>query len=521
LATLTDSLSRRDIAVSALKRAAQIEPTGDMIEIAVNALSMFQVRELSVAIPGGEGQVNIAINLPMARYAWFGGEQSRMEIRSFLGHDVIRAFSWQTPMFWDFVEWLPDGVRILARRRNGPLELWNLQSGAVEWSHAVTEVEYGSQGHFIGVIAADPSGGRIAHIEPGSKVEILDTSEGRQISVLETQSPPSSLAFHPREPWIAIGTGNGVEIFDWREKRRVFQRSKGQKCTGVTWSADGQVLAHSGWSYLLELWVPTGDQRAEAPGLGGYFTPPRFSDDGRWLAVCNEQGVLTLRSGQSGDSIIHNLSGYPIAFQTDGSRLYRRTGDSGVSAYELSESECYTELEVPFYADSSLPGLAISSNERWVAATSYSSGVYVWDLENPGFHVRAPMFGVSSAMFNDSGTQLLTCLDQGIQIWDFAETANGRELKGPRLLESRVGSSRVLTHTFASDRAVIVSSDQAVWKFSRGNFLNPVKLPSRFEQSAAISPHGRLLAESSYYAPLDLSDLEKNQTLQNLAPPRG
>jgi WD40 repeat protein len=131
------------------------------------------------------------------------------------------------------------------------------------------------------------------------------------------------------------------------------------------------------------------------------------------------------------------------------------------------------------------------------------------------------MFGVSSAMFNDSGTQLLTCLDQGIQIWDFAETANGRELKGPRLLESRVGSSRVLTHTFASDRAVIVSSDQAVWKFSRGDFLNPVKLPSRFEQSAAISPNGRWLAESSYYAPIYLYDLEKNQTLQNLAPQGG
>lgn len=137
-----------------------------------------------------------------------------------------------------------------------------------------------------------------------------------------------------------------------------------------------------------------------------------------------------------------------------------------------------------------------------MAATSYSSGVYVWDLENPGPPVRTPTFGVSSAMFNESGTQLLTCLDQGIQIWDFVETANGPELKEPRLLECAVGSSRRLTHTFASDRAVIISSSQAVWKFSTSDFSNPEKLPSRFEQSAAISPNGRWLAIRSLPQPL-------------------
>ena len=521
LATLSSAVAQRDSAVSALARAAEMESTADMVEIAVTALSMFQVRDLGVVIPRIDDQVNVAINPQITRYVWYGRKGSALEVRSYPENALLREFAGSDSGLVDYLDWYSEGDGVLVRRRSGPLEFWRFSTRQVEWSHLVREVKDGAQDYFVGLVEAKSGAGFVAH-KSGSSVEIIDVSNGARVARLEPESRPMSLAFHPTASWIAIGTESGIEVVSWPDKRNRFRRKSGKKCTGLAWSPDGQVIAHAGPEYKLELWDVVGEPLAVSRALGGlYSMTPCWSSAGRWLAGSDEQGVMTLWNGRLGRAVLERLNGFPLGFSEDGSRLYRRTGDSGVSAYELSESSCYHELEVPFYADSSLPGLAISPDERWVAATSYAAGVHIWDLEKGGPPVKTYAMQTSSAMFNETGTQLLTCSEQGVNVWEFAETQSGPELKGPVLFEGQTGSSRYLTHTFGSERAVVVSTLPAVWSFPLSDFSKPTQLTSRDQQSAAINPDGRWLVESSYYEPVFRRDLRTNEVVDDVSPRGG
>jgi WD40 repeat protein len=522
LATLSDTLARRDLATAALSRAAEIEPTAEMLQTAVTALSMFQVRDLGMQIPSVPGQLWVAISRELTRYAWHGGEQPSMEIRSFPDHQVIQQFSWEPRGFWDFLQWLPGGERVVARHRDGPLELWNIGSGDVGWSVPVTRQDW-SESMDLGHLALDATGRWIAHIDRDSKVELIDAATGVLRTTLAPGSLPACLAFHPTRPWLAIGTSQGVEVFDHEVSARIRVRESGHRCRFVTWSPNHpDTVAHIGSAYRLELWDLSWDRNFQVPGIGGYRATARFSGDRRWLATSDGEGLLAIRHPESTRPMVEGLNGYPVAFGADGNRLFCQAGSSGVKAYELSPSVCHTELELPIFADSSVPGVAISSDERWVAATSYSNGVYVWDLVNEGTPAFARFFQCHGAVFNTSGNQLLTLSEQRILSWDWTEGPEGHRLGGPKtVVESHTGSERRPTFVLSQPPQIVVPSKGTNWLLSRDDLSILRQLPSRDQSSAALSPDGRWLAESSFHSPIYLTDLSTGEQRPDVSPQGG
>ncbi|MCP5516291.1 MAG: protein kinase [Verrucomicrobiales bacterium] len=516
LATLSDTLGSRDVASRALREAAGIEPSAAMVDAAATVLALFQVRDLGVQMPAVPGRFRIAINPQVTRYAWYGGEQVEVVVHAYPGHQPVQRFAGNPGARWDSLVWLPDGERILAQAEDGGFELWNSTSGHVQWSIRLGRLD-GSEGDYAGEFAVDAAGLRIAHNVADGKIALIAVGTGAQLGLLEPRALPTCLAFHPHRSWLAIGTKEGVEVIDYERHEEVARRNTDEVCRAVAWTPEGDRLAHVGSAYRLELWAVARDGFARVPGLGGSDVGLCLSRDGRWLASSDEQALLSIRHTQSTEPVLDGVSGYPVVFSSDGDRLYCVSGSEGVKAYALSPSPCFTELQVPFFADSSLPGVAISPDERGVAATSYNHGVFLWDLERGGLPAWVPLPKCSDASFNLSGTRLLTCSPRGIHLLNVEEGPGGLALGPPTLVQPcATSSSRRFTLTFSDPTEILVSASETNWALPRTDFSPARPLPSRDQETTALSPDGQWLAEASFHSQILLRNLQTGQTLPGL-----
>ncbi|MCB1125445.1 MAG: WD40 repeat domain-containing protein, partial [Verrucomicrobiae bacterium] len=344
-----------------------------------------------------------------------------------------------------------------------------------------------------------------------------DVGTGARLGLLEPRAIPTCLAFHPDRPWLAIGTKEGVEVLDFEQNREIARRDTDQICRAVAWTPEGTKLAHVASAYRLELWAVAWGGFARVPGLGGSDVGLCLSRDGRWIASSDEQGLLSIRHTESTKPVLEGVSGYPVAFSSAGDRLYCVSGSEGVKAYELSPSPCLTELQVPFFADASLPGVAISPDERLVATTSYDRGVFLWDLERGGLPAWVSLPGCNNALFNLSGDRLLTCSPQGIHLLNVEERSGGFALGQPTLLQPcATSSSRRFTLNFSDPAEVVVSATETNWALPRTDFSSARPLPSRDQETTALSSDGQWLAEASFHSQILLRNLRTGQILPSL-----
>jgi len=335
----------------------------------------------------------------------------------------------------------------------------------------------------------------MAVIRSDGSVSILEADTGAEVVQVVTEETATCAAFHPFQARIAIGTTRGVEVHDLTAPDKSASKHGLHHVRHLTWSPDGRTVTYISLGQRLVHWDPDSGVSAVAPGIGGFLATVCQSPDGRWIADCNDEGLLTIRNPKSFKPLAENLSGFPHRFDTDGRRLLCLTQSGGVRSYEISPSECFTEFEVPFFGDPSLPGIALSPDGRWLAATSYSSGVFVWNLDKGGLPAFSPFFGCASIAFNAGGDEILACSEQGVFVWPRAAAGEEPVLGEPRLLiGARVESSYRLTWTRSSPARIIVPSDKNNWAIHHGDFSDFLPLPSQIQQSAALSPDGRWLA---------------------------
>lgn len=228
-------------------------------------------------------------------------------------------------------------------------------SGEKLWEHALTGT------NFIGAIAAAPGpNGRTVAVAGGVGA-VLDLETGRPRVLLPRTPAPALVALSPDERWLALGDTEGelwiADATTGRTVRRLAGHAGGQVYTekGLTktersavvaavFSADGALLATSGWDHAVRVWTTADGAQLSELRLSPKTIPAEvlaFSPDGRLLAVAEPNGRLSiLDSRRLKPTATLDLARAPglegavpraLIFAPTGSTLYVGTGRGSIA----------------------------------------------------------------------------------------------------------------------------------------------------------------------------------------------
>jgi WD40 repeat protein len=182
------------------------------------------------------------------------------------------------------VAFAPDGVRLAAAALDGTWRLWDgsgreLASG-------------GGHGGAVWAVAFHPSDGRLATCGAEGGVKLWDGS-GRLLRVLEAGRLMRALAFRPDGRLLAAAGGGGAHVWDADSGAEQYHLTDEVAHPALAFSPDGKRLTLGVWR--------AAQVRDAAPGrllialpLGRSVTGAAFTHDGRYLAVADDLGTVTL-----------------------------------------------------------------------------------------------------------------------------------------------------------------------------------------------------------------------------------
>lgn len=240
-----------------------------------------------------------------------------------------------------WLDYSPDGKRLLVGRATGDTILWDLERNSAtpesEVLRALLSVTFSPNGKWIAVLSRPVS-------------ELLDAETLEPIAVLDAAIWPRSVSFSPDSKTLAVGSSEGVLLFDvpsgeisrkyfWHsltghmftslEDERYVQIDEGgshslevQDSGWVAFSPDGDELAVSS-EYDFEdcslrlVDLATQKTTTRVPGIYG---PLKFTPDGKELIVAsnNELHVFDIASGKERQVLTTNHEVLAFDISPDG-----------------------------------------------------------------------------------------------------------------------------------------------------------------------------------------------------------
>jgi len=165
---------------------------------------------------------------------------------------------------WDTVAWSPDGKLIVSGDSLGinPVVVWDAQTGKVLLTLGS---KIGGTSPFLGGLAWSPDGtqivggGSLMNSTNDGMLIIWDTTTGNQLRLLTdgmTGQRITALAWSPGGRWLATGLYNGrILLWDMHQYQPVYVLvGHADQVFGLTWCADGSLLASSGIDGTLLIW---------------------------------------------------------------------------------------------------------------------------------------------------------------------------------------------------------------------------------------------------------------------------
>lgn len=347
------------------------------------------------------------------------------------------------------IEFLPDGQTLLA-----------CSQGRVVWIDGLTgrtvrSIDLGVDSASLLAVSPDRSLAAVSTREMLSELQanmwgvvIVDVAEGDVRSRLDyrgnsVRESITAACFSPEGARLVTGDYDGVartwNVADGREDRvGVWTLPSSANVERITCSPDGKWLAacSRGAAFRWE-WRDDSDVRP-------FQQPPEkivslaFAPDGTAIALgADNREAVRLFDIETGRQVrrleSNGRRSYPdeLAFTSDGSRLVAASQNSqtGANADLPGEVDVWDVnsgallLGVPFAVG--LKHVAVSADDRWMAATTSGANVVVWDLDT-GEQIGGEFFGhqrrITTLAVSPDGTRVLTAGDEGwAALWD-AET---------------------------------------------------------------------------------------------------
>jgi len=270
----------------------------------------------------------------------------------------------------------------------------------------------------------------------------IPLSEAAPDSVVAVPGRIQSFDISPDMKTIALGTSNGVMLYDFNDHKLVGTLNEPENVFRVAWSPDGKMLAvgavdsqyGEGGKLDLKVWDLAAQKVIFAPQVSQETSVLQYgalawSPDGKLLATSAfERGVVVFDL-QTGNIVSHQagflVDPYSISWSPDGSRLVA-AGDLGYGfrRWRIDIDEAVRLYDPHVDAASQL---AWSPDGKRIASIHDNGGVCFWTVNTnqcDGF-IRANTNGRSSLAWSSDGSQLITGGD-ALRIWD---TQTGKLIK--------------------------------------------------------------------------------------------
>ncbi len=249
---------------------------------------------------------------------------------------------------------------------------------------------------YVQSVASSPDG-RLVASAGGSYVRVWETATGKLVRHLEaTEGYVWAVAFSPDGKSLVTsesprGDDALVHIWDLAtgELERSIRLSNSYGVFALAFSPDSHLIATGGADAIIRYWdVDTGIPVSTSIGHGKTVTSLAFSPDGTQLVSGSSDWTVKLWDVESGNNI-RTFSGHTdavnaVAFTPDGSHVVSASSDSSVRIWNI-EDRSSRELRA---GTSALSGVDISSDGRWLAATSVSNDLVIWNYKSGEFHHR-------------------------------------------------------------------------------------------------------------------------------------
>ncbi len=260
--------------------------------------------------------------------------------------------------------------------------------------------------------------------------------------------PISALAVSPEGKELALGSYSQVELFSLGEDGS-FDRANPSKVlndlpgkvTAIHYSADGkQIAIATGVTGLAGDAVivsrETGDEIRSFQGHADILYDAEISPDGKLLATCGYDRLITIWDIASGDKL-HELKGhngavYDVGFSPDSRFLVSASADDTCKVWRVADGLRLDTLPQPL---KEVYCCAFSPDGKTIVCGGADNNIRVWQFVaqdgpkiNPMIYARFAHEGpVQRIVFNEDGTQLFSVgNDLTVKLWD---TTNYSEQK--------------------------------------------------------------------------------------------
>lgn len=375
---------------------------------------------------------------------------------------------------------LADSARLDAAIPEARRHARNLLAGYVELMGGSAERVYAGAGAFLtGGAAVSPDGKLLAAAGERATLVLFDPTsekllrrlEGHDRDVPGTHGSVKSVVFDPQGRWLFSGGEDG-RIIRWSlpAGEKLGEWNAPDKVSALALSPDGTTLA-GGSRYGITLWsVPDGKRIRSLEGHTGTIATTNglaFSPDGSRLASASYERTARIWDWPNGKTLWtlegHNDSVQAVAFRPDGKRLATASDDKKVILWDVATGRPLRELR---------------GHQNIV-------------------------FGIT---FSADGSQLLSAsADKTLRLWDVASGVTRRIYQGHTAALRSVARHGYTLYTAADDTTVrrwsLATPGQWVWETGE-----PAK-------SAAIAPHGRMVAVGLESGALRLYGVPQGQVL--------
>ena len=315
------------------------------------------------------------------------------------------------------------------------------------------------------------------HGEERGLVIIWDLETKKAVLELPTVPAGIPIAFHPREDAIALADANGISIRSFPGGGEIRRFPAGPRCNEMYFDPQGRRLAvipadanahvvrihdtetglvtarlhhgegvgHAAWhpggglvatsctDFKVYVWESaTGRRIRVLEGHAAEVTRVAFSHDGAVLASTGWDDQTFLWDALSWERLVAAPGVYQ-AFSRDDTRLGFREGSRKLGIWKLQGGSEYRQLAAPSGSrrEKHPQDMAISADERWLAAERGMAGVRIWSLGAPERYLDLEIGWTTGVRFHPTDGSLLTCGAAGLLRWPVREGAYGLWTFGP------------------------------------------------------------------------------------------